>query len=633
MASPATSTARLRSTRSLWLKMITGWVLLAMACSLPANPFTPQSPVSAEPTPTATLLPLPTAIPQVSPAIVETRPLPGSTVDLHNGLTFYFNQPMDRASVEAAFQTDPGVEGLFAWQDDATLQFLPSAVPPTGALQVRLDASARAQNGLALLTAPNLVYLTPGRLELVETQPADKTRDVSPSTPIVVTFNQPVVPLSAEERSMPSAFTIEPDVPGRGEWINTSTYVYYPEPALAGGVEYTVRLNPDLTATTGAALASEGENYSWTFRTTPPRLLELLPESSSVLLLDDVIELVFNQPMDTASVEEHFSLLDARGSRVSGAFEWHDGDTRVVFTPASLLNRSSLYTLVLAEEARSLGGAPLGQQITAKYSTFHRLDLVRRSPAEGVTAPSWHGMSTIALEFNAPLDEAVFEEHFQFDPPVDELQIHHLHTYDPKMLIIHAYLDLSAEYTLTVAGSLRDRWGQPMGQPLVLPILTSAAKPALNIPLLEGAYTDRLVFMLPGDAQVLAEANNLITLQIGAAPLDTASALAVQDDERQLVPDEEAFERWQQPLELPLNRPQNIEIPLAEGSVDRQPGLYYIQLRSPEFISEPYDDPLDFIAVVSRIQMVLKQSQTELFLWALDAASNQPVSGFGGQAL
>jgi alpha-2-macroglobulin len=628
MTPPASYYARSGHRLRFWLKLVSGWLLLSMACSLPAIPFISRSDpftAGADPTPSATLPTLPTSIPQIPPTLIETRPLPGSSFDMASGLTLYFNQPMDRASVESALIIDPQVEGEFTWPDEATLQFLPAAAPGADTFQVRLDSSARAQNGLAIITPPDLTFRGPGQFEMIEAQPAQNARNVSVSTEVIVTFNQPVVPLSAEQRSEQPAFTLEPEVPGRGEWINTSTYAFYPEPALAGGVEYTVTLNPSLTATTGAALTSEQPGrYSWRFRTASPRLVDLTPVSGSTLLLDEPFSLVFNQPMNTASVEENFSLLDGRGNPVEGIFEWQDRNTYLTFTPSRPLNRASTYALRLLSQSEALGGTPLGASISANYTTFSRLALVRRDPEAGEQASVVFGISYFSLEFNAPLADGPVSQYFQIDPPVKDLNVR---SYDYNKRVVHFYgpLTYNTQYTLTVSGNLPDQWGQIMGQPLALTIATTPAQPTINVPMLSEMWSGKALFVLPDDAQLVIEAINLSQLDIRAASINIDEFLALNDYERMQAPPEERWDYWQQPLDLASDSPEVVEVPLSPNGVTLPPGLYAVQLDAPEMAEVQYHEPVDFVAVVSPIQMVIKRGMNDAFIWMLDVETNQPV--------
>ena len=93
-------------------------LLVSMACSLPSfgqkateepvqpgQAGEPQPGTTSEPGATPTAQPSPTLPPEpLPPALVEASPLPGSTLPLQGEITLYFNQPMQRASVEAALR-------------------------------------------------------------------------------------------------------------------------------------------------------------------------------------------------------------------------------------------------------------------------------------------------------------------------------------------------------------------------------------------------------------------------------------------------------------------------------------------------------------------------------------------------
>src|SRR5919106_2454441 len=82
--------------------------------------------VSNTPTPA---IPTPTAFTQsLPPALVETDPPLGSVIGHQSPITFYFNQPVNRASAESALS---GLTtGTFTWNDDTTLVFTPTQPYP-----------------------------------------------------------------------------------------------------------------------------------------------------------------------------------------------------------------------------------------------------------------------------------------------------------------------------------------------------------------------------------------------------------------------------------------------------------------------------------------------------------------------
>lgn len=86
------------------------------------------------------------------PRVTELRPSPG-TVNLspRARLLVTFNQPMNRASIEAAFRVEPALPGAFAWDaEGTTLTFTPErSWPLLGEVRVRL-AGGQSRLGLPL---------------------------------------------------------------------------------------------------------------------------------------------------------------------------------------------------------------------------------------------------------------------------------------------------------------------------------------------------------------------------------------------------------------------------------------------------------------------------------------------------
>ena len=215
--------------------------------------------------------------------------------------------------------------GSFTWNDDATLLFTPTQpYQPNTTLKISVANSIQSASGFGIPEPVELEFPVADYLRTNNILPKANAEDVVVDAAIAVSFNQPVVALGAESSSLPAAFTIEPSVTGRGEWINTSTYIFYPEPSMAGGTEYTVRLNPDLKTVAGVGLPEAGgEGNTWTFTTSRPRVVSLDPASDQLLPIEPEIKLTFNQPMDEQSVESNFVFSGPEGI-VNGKFTWND---------------------------------------------------------------------------------------------------------------------------------------------------------------------------------------------------------------------------------------------------------------------------------------------------------------------
>src|SRR5215208_2716441 len=222
--------------------------------------------------PTATpSIPTPTSFQQsLPPALIETDPPAGSAVGHQSPITFYFNQAMNKSAVESAINGLP--DGTFTWNDDATLVFKPTQTyQPNTKLNVSLASSIQSVNGFGIQDPIELSFNVADYLRATNVLPKENANDVDVESAVAVSFNQPVVPLGADDSSLPPAFSLAPTVKGRGEWVNTSTYIFYPEPAMLGGTQYSLSLNPDLKTASGVTLDG-GAASTWKFMTARPQV-------------------------------------------------------------------------------------------------------------------------------------------------------------------------------------------------------------------------------------------------------------------------------------------------------------------------------------------------------------------------
>lgn len=594
--------------------------LLVTACVPSARP----EPAQPTPTPTTEGVPPtlnPSARLDLPPAVVESDP-PAGLLGVDSPVTFYFNQPMDTGTVEAALQVTPEVPGELAWLDAATLQFRPAEpFAPNTQVQFTLAETARSSSGLALGEADQFVYQTPGPLQVTERLPLPGTLDLDPTAAIAVTFNQPVVPLGADSADLPAAFTLEPDTGGRGEWLNTSTYIYYGMPALQGGEEYRLRLNPELTSAQGAPL--ETEPAEWTFTTALPRLLSVDPEPTRLLALDAALTLTFNQPVDPDSVEANLTLTTEQGEAVPYQAEWQEDGTRLVIQPEDRLARSSRYFLRLSGQAAGLGGTPLGVDSAWTFVTVGDLAVLSLEPdpaAEGVNVSS--GFGFVHINLTAPLDmDQDLEDFVRLDPEVPNLSVYFSDPDGYSINVLGAFTP-NQTYRLTLQPGLRDRWGQEMGEAFVTEVRTLPVDPFLTIPILQ--MNASAVFVGPGEAVIGAQGTNIDRVDLQARPAQLAEYLRLLDGFVSW-PGMAGAESWSVPVTLPADRNTGFELPLTRDQGPLPYGLYAFSIRAPQQTTPFQAEP--FFVVSSRIHLTLKQAQGELVAWAVDLETREPVSG------
>ncbi len=79
--------------------------------------------------------------------------------------------------------------------------------------------------------------------------------------------------------------------------------------------------------------------------------------------------------------------------------------------------------------------------------------------------------------------------------------------------------------------------------------------------------------------------------------------------------------------DLPSDKNVPVDIPLTRAGNALPPGLYYYQVGSPELSDKQGQNPSSMMLVVSRIHLVMKQSQNQLTVWAVNLDTNQPLAG------
>ncbi|MBC8506863.1 MAG: Ig-like domain-containing protein [Anaerolineales bacterium] len=604
-----------------WAIALASLILLTLACGLPSalQSLAPED----EPTLPPTLVPTQTPIPQpLPPALVEADPPPGSRLPLNVSITLYFNQAMERAAVENAltiqFSDSEGqiqtTSANLSWRDDATLELVPETSWQQAANYIlEISTSAGAANGLTLIDPVSINYATAPPLEVVQMLPEPGVTEVDPSSAVVVTFNQPVVPLGADPGTLPEALIIDPPVTGMGEWVNTSTYIFYPETALFGGATYSISVNPNLSSTYGVALAS---STSWSFSTSSPRLVSIEPGDGSFdANLDQSFTLTFNQPMDTISVEGHFTMHDANGEYIPGNFEWEQDDKVVVFTPSELLTRKTEYLLQIPFGAQASGGTPLGVSYEAAVYTVPGLIFISADPNRGELTSIYEG---VTLYFSAPLssDDDLLE-YISINPEVPDLY-YWLGNGDQSLNIRGSY-DAQTEYAITLREDMPDPWGGTLSFSSDYSFQTEALDTRLNF-----AHYGSYLFITPQDNSLAAQATNIsgVDMVLGEVAFeDFVSFLGSGGYDLLNDYQPRNLQIWNQSLDLPGDRMYKTQLLVQPDETGLTPGLYHLSLSAPG-VDYP---PGPAVLVSSNINLTFKISATQVFVWAIDLRDNQPV--------
>jgi uncharacterized protein YfaS (alpha-2-macroglobulin family) len=509
---------------------------------------------------------------------------------------------MNKQSVESAFSGLP--RGAFTWTDDATLVFTPSgSYQPNSTLHIAIADSIQSATGFGIKQPIEVSFLVADFLRALNILPKVNAIDVNVNAAIVASFNQPVVALGADASSLPPAFTLVPAANGTGEWINTSTYVFYPNPSLAGGTEYAVSLNEGLRSVTGVGFEGS-EGNAWKFVTALPQVVSLSPNPQNLIALDPKIVLTFNQPMDTQSVESHFSLTGPEGN-VNGKFSWNAEGTEATFVPGMLLTRNVGYLLKVSGNAKSRGGVTLTSDYGAVLRTFD---------AFAVTATNVN-FGGVSFTFSAPLAKGDYESFVSTNPIVEMTT---LLSEDGLTLSVLGNFTPDSEYTLQLSADLKDVWGQALSAPYVLNIRTPPLTPSITLQ----NYSATTAFVRPDEPVLYASAANIQSAEVIVAPLSLPEFFSLQNSyENQQAYAPASGVVIPQGFSVPASERRDVKLTLTQDNNQLPTGLYYVNPTSPQLTSK-----LVYFAVSSQVNLTFKLGATEALVWAVDLASQTPVA-------
>jgi len=599
-------------------KFVTLLVVGALLAGLTPSccPFVGRQPT---PTPTSSLLP------PTHPLLLERSPARGEEAPLDRPLTFYFDQPMDPASTEAAFSIEPHVEGTFSWPDPATLVFTPRAGWERATrYRVKLNPSAKSADGLPLREEVDFSFSTVGYLEVTQVIPEPDTAGVEPDAAVTVMFNRPVVPLrlvSAPAPDLPSPIQFDPPVEGTGEWINTSIYVFRPATGFTPGQIYRATVPAGLTDTTGGVML---DDFTWTFAVQPPYVLRTMPaDGNDQVPLTQPVTVSFSWPMDPASTEAAFSI----DPPVPGTFSWNDDHTVMTFTTEERLQLDTHYAVRVARSARAAtGDATLEGDYTWSFDTVPYPRILRTEPADGEAAADPD--ASFQIYFSAPMDPATLLPNITILPEPTRVYTY-WNSYENRFTVSWD-TQPSSEYEVLLRGGMADPYGNTIGEDMVVRFTTARLDPLVYLSVPDdigtySAYTSTRVYVVH---------RNISQVDLALYRLDWEDFARLTGPSRweewgEFDPEIQAEQvrEWSLPVQAPLNESGYLQVDLAEDGGPLPPGLYFLEVSAPELRAYRWWEPPCHLLVVSRIHLSLKVAQREALVWATDLLTGEPVAG------
>jgi hypothetical protein len=226
-------------------------------------------------------------------------------------------------------------------------------------------------------------------------------------------------------------------------------------------------------------------------RNTPPQVVSYSP---NVTITDSVnasttIEINFNWDMDEASTRAAFSISPA----IEGTITFEDSQYRLRFTPNKPFDKSTVYTVKLAQTASHPDNLSMTEDFTFQFLTKsrNRLSLISSYPYDGNTGV--YTRPLFRLIFDKVLNTSNLQSQIKvFDKNNVELSKGTRSILNNKVQAPYGshYFELSneltpnEEYKLVIPGNIIDDVGMPVVEPIEIKFKTSpvgvSSKPIID---------------------------------------------------------------------------------------------------------------------------------------------------------
>ncbi len=597
-----------------------------------------------------------------------------------------FSQPMDRASVEKAFQIEPKIDGTFGWNNNVLL-FTPAQPFEIGDnYKVKIDSSAKSlfqknlptqyEENYAITIAPKVVVTTPA---------ADFENTVDVTQAITVAFDRPMTSLKSLDEAKPlDGMKIEPSAPGRYKWLGTNTISFIPD-KFTYGTSYVLTVPKGTKSADGGATE---EDFILRFNTLAPAVLSTVPpDADSNIGPNTKVHLNFNQPMNLAMVQEKVELLIVKAD---GTFEKVDytpayytkdewiADQKALYTtydpyfrvenleapteadlektlilaPKNPLQFKSNYRVIVHQGFMGREGTkPLDTDYQLNFSTVGDLVIQDTNPEQGfdlsvceTNPPATYppaGCDSqetvnnyVGIVFSQPIDLESLKTRIEILPAHQEIdgksdvKPNIVPGEAPSSVLVYFPFQPATDYTFTIKSGVKDQFGQLLANDFVLKFRT-------------GHLPKDFSLLNNGDLAILdankppvyyIKSSNLERVTVDLKPLSQQEFESIYSygyvNSGAMEKITGPFTTWTQEIEKKTDQVVHTQLDLAKGTGRTlDPGFYYFQIRN----MEKPDKVTRQIFVQAKTALTLKNSQDEVLVWATDLGDGSPRSGLNLQ--
>lgn len=329
-------------------------------------------------------------------------------------------------------------------------------------------------------------------VEVLYVAPEGGTEGLSEVREIMVSFNQPMVPLEGvPEFEKEGPLKISPRIKGKYRWRGTSTLFFTPDEPLIGGTQYTCTVPKGTKSLMGTTLK---EDYKWEFTTARPRLNTSKPyHNQKWVELDHTIYLIFNQKMSPDKAKPFIKLIvrDDKGFERTFSFKaralteeefkdlgsyWKPERTIVIDPDEDLPIESEILVKLQEGLPGALGDYGMEHERTVIFYTYNYFRFI------GIDNKIQNPRESIIFEFSNPVVYNDFISNIKFKPEVKIPEHYTNWTHSSNRLYLYLDLKPDTKYEVTINKNLTDRFNNKLGKDIKVTFKTTDYDPRITTP-------------------------------------------------------------------------------------------------------------------------------------------------------
>ncbi|MFW6160012.1 MAG: alpha-2-macroglobulin family protein, partial [Acidobacteriota bacterium] len=474
-----------------------------------------------------------------------------------------------------------------------------------------------------------------GERQVVFSSPGEKTTAPHEAESVLVVFDRPMIALGSSSKGQaPALIQFNPSFPGKFRWLNPRTLLFSPEKRFPFSTRITATI-PKWTSSYDGYMMRE--DFSWSFETIRPRMIDHYPgDSQKWFPPDPSILLVFNQPVQAKKARDFLGVFELREK---------GGETSVeidIKTPAKemleehrIVSSPSEVLLVVPKKRLSFGstclvslqpGFPakegnLGMEkgLSFRFEIYGQIRL-----EEFIVAEEHNPYDALQFRFSNPVFYKEFVQKIKFQPPVKIPDYYSEWEERSNNLWLSLPLNPETEYTIQVDASLQDVFGNKLSQEVEKKFLTASFPPSFSM------STGHGIIDASGEPKFHFTAVNLKELEFQVARLKKDDIIPLLIQDRFLWANykfsKKNFFQVEQNLhpELTRNKKEIVSLDLGKYLPEKK-GILFVQM-DPHLDENGSRYPKAFLQVTS-LGLSAKFSPDSTLIWLTGLHNSSPVAG------